>query len=87
MKTIFNTLKLLLLITILFSVVILMVNNREFLVIRTFPLPFEFEARVFIVMLFFFLFGFIFGRITKSKQLFSLKSRKKKKIDKKKKRR
>ena len=85
-KPFFRTIKLILLLLIICISVILMVNNREFIIIKTFPLPYEFEARCFMIMLFFFLFGFLFGKVSYSKRLFSFKSRKQQKKERKKER-
>jgi len=80
---ILRTLKLIILLSIIAIAVLLMVNNREFMIIKTFPLPYEFEARMFMIMLFFFLFGFVFGRTIYSRRLLSLKSKKRRKKEKK----
>lgn len=49
--------------------VIFMVNNRDTVTISTHPLPFEIETKVFLVMLFFFLFGMLFGFLAFSKNM------------------
>ena len=84
---ILRTIKLIILLVIISIAVILTVNNREFMIIKTFPLPYEFEARMFMIMLFFFLLGFVFGRIVYSRRLLSLKSKKRRKNLKKKEKR
>lgn len=50
--------------------VILAVNNRQIVAIDTFPLPYGYEARLFMVMIFFFLFGFLVGMVLYSKNFF-----------------
>jgi hypothetical protein len=48
-----------------------MVNNRETLTIHLFPLPFEIETKIFMVMISFFLFGMFFGMLACSKSIFT----------------
>lgn len=54
---------------LLIALVIFMVNNRDIVLIHTDPLPFEIEARIFIIMLFFFLLGLLFGFLAFSKNM------------------
>ncbi|MBL6664588.1 MAG: hypothetical protein ISQ34_01955 [Rickettsiales bacterium] len=77
----FRTLKLITLFTITLCVVILMVNNREFVVVRTFPLSYKFEVRLFVVMLSFFMCGYLFSKV--ATLLFTKRSRGPKKKEKK----
>lgn len=62
-KSIFRIIKSVILTLILVCLVIFMVNNRETVLISLYPLPFEIETKVFLVMIFFFLFGLLFGLI------------------------
>jgi len=57
----FRTIKKLIGLVILTLLICFMVNNRDIIIIQLFPLPFELESRVFIVMILFFLIGFVFG--------------------------
>lgn len=40
-----------------------MVNNREIVTLQLYPLPFELETRLFLLVIFFFLLGLVFGLI------------------------
>jgi uncharacterized membrane protein YciS (DUF1049 family) len=46
-----------------------MANNAEITVVNLYPLPFEIETKTFIVMISFFLLGFIFALLICSKTL------------------
>ena len=46
---------------ILICLVTFMVNNRDEILVHFYPLPFEIETRVFLIMLIFFTCGMIFG--------------------------
>ncbi len=46
-----------------------MSSNSDSIIITLYPLPFVVETRVFIIMISFFLFGFIFGILAVSKTL------------------
>lgn len=46
-----------------------MINNRDVITIHTHPFPFEIETRIFLLMLFFFLFGMLFGFLAFSKNM------------------
>ncbi len=48
---------------LLVAVIVFMVNNREIVTLQLYPFPFELETRLFLVIIFFFLFGLIFGLI------------------------
>lgn len=48
-----------------------MVNNRQTITVGLYPLPFEIETRVFLVMISFFLFGMFFALLAFSKNLLS----------------
>jgi len=48
-----------------------MVSNRDVIIIRFSPLPFEIETRVFMLMIGFFLFGLLFGFLAFSQNLIS----------------
>ena len=54
---------------IVICLVIFMVNNRDDITIHFYPLPFDIDTRVFIVMLMFFVFGMLFGILACSANL------------------
>ncbi|MDX2083503.1 MAG: hypothetical protein SFV53_05920 [Rickettsiales bacterium] len=68
-KSILNFTKNLIILALLLGLIIFMVDNRDIVVIRTNPLPFEIETRVFVVMIFFFLLGTFFGFLAFSKTM------------------
>ncbi len=68
-KSLFGFTKTIILSILLICLVIFMVNNRDLITIHTHPLPFEIESRVYLVMLFFFLFGMSFGFLAFSKNM------------------
>ncbi len=69
LKSTIRTIKTIILSLILICLIIFMVNNREDVTLHLFPLPFEIQTRVFMVMIFFFLFGMFFGMLACSKSL------------------
>lgn len=69
LKLIFRFAKTFILSLLLICLVIFMVNNRDAITIHTHPLPFEIETRVFVLMIFFFLFGMLFGFLAFSKNM------------------
>lgn len=50
-------------------VILFMVNNRDYIFIKLFPFPFEFESRIFVVISVFFIFGYLTAMIIYSKNL------------------
>jgi uncharacterized integral membrane protein len=54
---------------LLLCLVIFMVNNRGSATIQLYPLPFEIETRIFVVMIGFFLLGMIFGILVCSQSM------------------
>jgi uncharacterized membrane protein YciS (DUF1049 family) len=46
-----------------------MVNNREVIKISFFPIPFEFETKIFVIMIWFFLLGLTFGIVACSQMM------------------
>lgn len=68
-KSLIHFAKTLILSLLLVALVIFMVNNRDVVTINTHPFPFEIESRMFLVMLFFFLFGMLFGFLAFSKNM------------------
>lgn len=68
-KSLFGFTKSIILTILLICLVVFMVSNRDVITIHTHPLPFEIESRVYLVMLFFFLFGMSFGFLAFSKNL------------------
>lgn len=48
-----------------------MVNNREIVTLHLFPLPFDIQTRIFLVMIAVFLLGVLFGFLCYSKSLTS----------------
>ena len=70
-KSILRFAKTIILSLLLICLVVFMVNNRDIIAIHTQPLPFEIEIRVFVLMIFFFLFGMLFGFLAFSKNMIS----------------
>ena len=70
-KSTIRIIKSILVFVILFCLIVFMVSNRQIITIRTYPLPFSVEARVFLVMIFFFLSGLFVGFLIFSKSLIS----------------
>lgn len=68
-KSILHLIRYAILTTFLLTLVIFMVSNRGIATIKLYPLPFEIETRIFIVMLAFFLLGLIFGILLCSKNI------------------
>lgn len=68
-KSLFKLTKTFILSLLLICMVIFMVNNRDVITIHTHPFAFEIETRIFLVMLFFFLFGMLFGFLAFSKNM------------------
>ena len=68
-KSLFRLTKTFILSLLLICMVIFMVNDRDAITIHIHPLPFEIETRVFLIMLFFFLFGMLFGFLAFSKNM------------------
>lgn len=68
-KSLFRYTKTFIVTLLLILLVIFLVNNRDLITIHTSPLPFEIETRIFFVMLFFFLFGMLFGFFAFSKNM------------------
>ncbi|MBU6140293.1 MAG: DUF1049 domain-containing protein [Proteobacteria bacterium] len=60
-KSILRTLRSTILLLLLICMVVFMVDNRDVITINTNPLPFEIQTRVFVVMIFCFVLGLIFG--------------------------
>jgi uncharacterized membrane protein YciS (DUF1049 family) len=48
-----------------------LINNRQAVIIQFFPLPFEIQTRLFLVIIFSFSFGLLFGAIVFSKNIFN----------------
>ncbi len=69
LKSIFKILKSIILSLILVCLVVFMVNNRETASVHLYPLPFEIETKVFLVMLTFFVLGMVFGILSCSQTL------------------
>lgn len=70
LKSILNIIKSTIFYIILICVIIFMINNRDVIILHLYPLPFEIETRTFVLIIFFFLLGFIFGMISFSQNLF-----------------
>lgn len=69
LKSTIRTIKIIILSLILVCLIIFMVNNRAIITLQLFPLPIEIDTRIFMLMLFFFLFGMFFGMLACSKSL------------------
>ena len=69
LKSTIRIIRSLVLYIILIGLVIFMVNNRDDITIHFYPLPFDIDTRVFIVMLMFFVFGMLFGILACSANL------------------
>jgi uncharacterized integral membrane protein len=68
-KSLFRIIKLVIFLILLTCLVIFMVNNRQTVTIELFPLPFEIETKVFLVMILTFLLGTLFGFLLYSQSL------------------
>jgi uncharacterized membrane protein len=68
-KSIFRIAKTIILIFLLFCLVMFLVNNRDVLSLSLSPLPFKIETRVFVVMILFFVLGFLFAILACCKSL------------------
>ncbi len=68
-RSIFRITRTVILSLLLICLVIFMVNNRDAITIHTHPLPFDIETRVFVLMIFFFLFGMLFGFLAFSQNM------------------
>lgn len=53
----------------LICLVVFMVNNRDDITIHLYPLPFEVETKVFLMMILFFIFGMLFGLLACSQNI------------------
>lgn len=60
-KSVFRIVKLLLILCLLSCLVSFMVSNREIVTINFYPLPFNLEARIFVIVFLFFIGGMILG--------------------------
>ncbi len=69
---IINFLKKIILFLLLTLLTIFMVNNRQAVIINSWPFPFEIETRLFIIMMLFFTAGLLFGFLFFSKNLLKL---------------
>jgi uncharacterized membrane protein YciS (DUF1049 family) len=69
LHSIWTLIKSIIFLAVLLLLVIFMVQNREMIVIHFNPLPFEIEARVFLVMSFFFVLGLVFSHLLYSQSL------------------
>lgn len=69
LKSTIRTIKTLILAIILICLIIFMVNNRDAVTIHLYPLPFEVDTKIFMIMLAFFLLGILFGMLACSKSL------------------
>jgi len=69
MKSLFRILRSVISLLILICVVVFMTNNAETSVINLYPLPFEIATKTFMVMIIFFLLGFIFAILICSKTI------------------
>lgn len=49
--------------------ILFMINNRDYIFIKLFPFPLEFESRIFVIMSVFFIFGYLTAMIIYSKNL------------------
>lgn len=68
-KSILRIIRSLILAIFLICLVIFMVNNRDVVTIHLYPLPFEIETRIFLVMISVFVLGMIFGLLACSQNL------------------
>lgn len=68
-KSTFNILKTLLFSFLLLLLVTFMVVNRQQVTVSFYPLPFEIETRVFLVIILFFLLGMLVGFLAFSKSM------------------
>ena len=68
-KSIIRIIKTVLASVVLVVLVIFMVNNREIITIHLSPLSYNIETRIFLVMIFFFLFGMLFGFLAFSEKM------------------
>jgi len=62
-RSIFKISRSIILAAALICMVVFMVDNREVVVINMQPLPFEIQTRVFVLMIFCFIVGLVFGLI------------------------
>jgi len=69
LKSLFRFIRILVLTALLIALVIFMVNNRAPSTLVLYPLPFEIETRMFMVMISFFLLGLFFGILLCSKNI------------------
>jgi uncharacterized integral membrane protein len=69
LKSILRIIRTVILSLLLVCIVIFMVNNREAVTIHLYPLPFDVETRIFVVMIIVFLLGLLFGILSCSQSL------------------
>ena len=69
LKSILRIIKAVIASIVLVALVVFMVNNREVITIHLNPLSHNLETRVFLVMIFFFLFGMFFGFLAFSENM------------------
>lgn len=67
LKSVLRIIKATFLAIILLCLVVFMTSNRDHISIHLYPIAFDIETRVFVVMIFFFLLGAIFGMFFTSK--------------------
>ena len=69
LKSIFRTIKSIILSIFLVCLVAFMVNNRETATLHLSPLPFNIETKMFIILIVFFVLGMLFGFLSLSQNL------------------
>jgi flagellar biosynthesis protein FlhB len=68
-KSIFHLIKTIIFLLLLVGAIIFMVNNRDDAIIHLYPLPFEIQTKIFLVILISFILGIFFGFFLFSKKL------------------
>ena len=63
LKSIIRIIKATILSIFLVGLIVFMTSNRDHISVHLYPIPFDIETRVFVVMISFFIFGIIFGMI------------------------